>query len=96
MLLARTEQAATVLTSFIIMPLILVGGSFFPIEWLPPGLRWVALHTPNGWMRGVLKDLFLGHSPAGAWLTGAFTCIVAGLLLLFVSDRLARRRLAEG
>lgn len=95
-LLARTEQAATVLTSFIIMPLILVGGSFFPIEWLPPGLRWVALHTPNGWMRGVLKDLFLGHSPAGAWLTGAFTCIVAGLLLLFVSDRLARRRLAEG
>ncbi|MBK8229259.1 MAG: ABC transporter permease [Candidatus Eisenbacteria bacterium] len=92
-LLARTEAASTVLTSFIIMPLILTGGSFFPVEWQPPGLRWIALHTPNGWMRGILKDLFL-EADTGAWLPGTFICLAAGLVLLSLADRLARRRMA--
>ncbi len=90
---ARTEAAATVLSSFLIMPLILVGGSFFPVEWLPPGLRWLALHTPNGWMRGVLKRLFLGQ-PVD-WIPGALLCIAAGAVLLFLAARVARRRFAE-
>lgn len=92
-LLARTEAASTVLTSFIIMPLVLTGGSFFPVEWQPPGLRWIALHTPNGWMRGILKDLFLG-SDTGAWLPGSLLSLGIGLALLWLVDRLARRRMA--
>lgn len=93
--IARTENAATMLTSLIIMPSILLGGAFFPIESLPNGLQFVARHTPTGWMREVLRITFLGEATAaGAWW-GALVCLAAGAACLFVAGKTARGRFGE-
>jgi ABC-2 type transport system permease protein len=55
-----TQRAASVLSNLIIFPLAMLGGCFFPFEWMP---RWMAAAgklTPNGWALSQFKTILDG------------------------------------
>ena len=56
-----TQRAASVLANLIIFPLAMLGGSFFPFEWMPHWMSAVGRFTPNGYALSQFKAI-LGNS----------------------------------
>jgi ABC-type multidrug transport system permease subunit len=54
---ASTQRAAGVLANLIIFPLAMLGGCFFPFEWMPPWMVTVGKLTPNGWALSQFKAI---------------------------------------
>jgi ABC-type multidrug transport system permease subunit len=54
---ASTQRAANVLANLIIFPLAMLGGSFFPFEWMPGWMVSVGRLTPNGWALSQFKAI---------------------------------------
>jgi ABC-2 type transport system permease protein len=82
--LASSERVAALLTNFVTLPLVMLGGGFVPFEWMPRSLANIGRWTPNGWsvmqLRGILagslKPLtFAGIAVflAAAWLINVRT-----------------------
>lgn len=79
---ARTEEAATALTSIVQFPLMFLSGIFFPIEFMPDILRPVAAALPLTYLGDALRQEMVGGSAfvpipvdvlvLGAWLVGSF------------------------
>ncbi|MEZ4652972.1 MAG: ABC transporter permease [Candidatus Eisenbacteria bacterium] len=92
MVLARSENGGTVLCSLIVMPLVFLGGSFFPFETLSPTMRSVGLATPNGQILVQIKRIAFGDplTPA-VWIT-ALACVVVGSIVVWLASLQARRR----
>jgi ABC-type multidrug transport system permease subunit len=92
MVLARTENGGTILCSLIVMPLVFLGGSFFPFETLSPTLRAVGMATPNGQILVQIKHVVFGD-PLGpsVWLT-ALGSVGLGALFVILAASQARRR----
>jgi lipooligosaccharide transport system permease protein len=61
---ARTDNAFAPLFRFVIVPMFLFSGTFYPITRLPEPLQWVAYATPLWHGVELCRDLTLG--PAGA------------------------------
>jgi ABC-type multidrug transport system permease subunit len=57
---ASTQRAADMLSSTIIFPLMMLGGSFVPFETMPSWMAAVGQWTPNGLGVARLKDLLYG------------------------------------
>jgi ABC-type Na+ efflux pump permease subunit len=58
--LASTERVATLLSNFVMLPLTMLGGSFFPLDIMPKGLARIGRLTPNGWSIQQLQDILSG------------------------------------
>lgn len=58
---ASSERVANLLTTFILFPLLMVGGSFFPFEAMPDWLARIGERTPNGWALKQLADILWGR-----------------------------------
>jgi ABC-2 type transport system permease protein len=95
-LLPKSPRAAQVLSSLVVLPLLMLGGGFFPTEVMPPALRAVAIRLPSGWAVERLKDVMLvREGAAGVLLPAIGACLAVGLLFLYLAHRLAPRRFAE-
>ena len=95
-LLPKSAQAAQVVSSMVVLPLLMLGGSFFPSELMSPWLRAVAVHLPTGWAIERLKDVLLAREgTSGALLPAIGACVAVGVVFLWVAHRLAPRRFAE-
>jgi len=57
---ATTQRAANVLSNLIIFPLAMLGGSFFPFEWMPSWMAAIGKLTPNGWALTQFKTILDG------------------------------------
>jgi ABC-type Na+ efflux pump permease subunit len=81
-LLASSRRAGSVLTSAVLFPLLMLGGSFFPFEAMPAWMVRIGGMTPNGWALNHLRQILLEQqvSPA-SWL--ALLSLGAGSALLF-------------
>lgn len=90
--LARTEKGASLLQTLLVMPLILLGGSLFPLESMPPALRAVGEATPNGMVLAVAKSILLGTAETGKVLGSLGLCLGLGMLFALLAARQARRR----
>jgi ABC-type multidrug transport system permease subunit len=89
--LASSQQTAGLLTSMVIFPLMMIGGSFFPFEAMPEFLSRIGKRTPNGWALEQLKAILEERVEPAALLVAFLALTVAGAaLFLFVSRRLAR------
>ena len=86
---AATQRAANVLNNLIIFPLAMLGGSFFPFEWMPGWMVSIGKLTPNGWALTQFKAILAGG------VDMAETARAAGLLtaVAAVAFVLALRRL---
>ena len=88
---ASSQRGASVLTNSIAMPLLFIGGSFFPFEVMPDWMAAIGRWTPNGWALGHLKDMLSGREDA-ATLAAAFAAmVVLGAGLFVLSERRLRR-----
>ena len=78
---AAGARAGSVLTSAVIFPLAMLGGSFFPFEIMPGFLAAIGRWTPNGWALSVLRALIDGETSSGALIlpTAAVAAGTAGL-----------------
>ncbi len=72
---ASTQRGASLLSSLVVFPLLMVGGSFFPFEMMPAGMARVGRLTPNGWALAGLRSILEG-SPEPAALAVAFAVLV--------------------
>lgn len=60
--LAPSRRAGNIITTLLVFPLLMVGGSFFPRETMPSWLAPFADFTPNGRILEPLKTYMIGNS----------------------------------
>ncbi len=78
-MLFSTTNAANLLTSIIVFPLLMMGGSFFPLEVLPDWLAAIGRLSPNGY----IVDQLTGElTSATAWTFDARAWGTVGAMLL--------------
>ena len=86
-LYAKSQRAGGVLSSLVIMPLMMLGGSFFPFEMMPEGLARIGRFTPNGWAQTELISILRDEAD---WLRvgiSATGLIALGTILFFLANR---------
>jgi ABC-type multidrug transport system permease subunit len=92
MVLPRSENGGTILGSLVVMPLVFLGGSFFPFETLSPTMRAIGTATPNGQILVQIKRIVSGGPlDAAVWIT-PLIAIGLGLVFTMLAARGARRR----
>ena len=64
-LLASSTRGGQFLSSMIVFPLMMIGGSFFPLEVMPPWMARIGRWTPNGLGVVQLKEILFGASRSG-------------------------------
>jgi ABC-2 type transport system permease protein len=84
--LPATQRAASVLANLIIFPLAMLGGCFFPFEWMPAWMVTAGKLTPNGWALSQFKTILDGtvdftHLATSAALLTAFSALAFLLTL---------------
>ena len=88
---ASSARAANVLTSAVMFPLLMLGGSFFPFESMPRWMASIGTVTPNGWLLLRLRALIDGRfEPLQLALGIVGTLLLALLVVPFCSRRLVR------
>ena len=92
-LLASNARTGNILTSFVLFPLAMLGGSFFPFEAMPEKLAAIGRFTPNGWAVMQFKAIVAGSVDPLA-LSGRFAGLaVFGAIMFFLALRRLRRLL---
>jgi ABC-type Na+ efflux pump permease subunit len=83
-MLFSTTSAANLLTSIIVFPLLMMGGSFFPLEVLPDWLAAIGRLSPNGYivdhLTGELTSATAWTFDARAWST-VVAMLLSGLMI---------------
>jgi ABC-type multidrug transport system permease subunit len=82
---ASSHRAASFLTSSVVFPLLMLGGSMFPLAAMPRWMAAVGACTPNGWASIRMNDLLAGQATGSAVAAGFLSILVAGALLFFWS-----------
>jgi len=78
-MLFSNQRTASVLSSVILFPLLMAGGSFFPFEALPGWIASIGRKTPNGFMADRLGTEITG---ASAWVIDPQSWIIASVMAL--------------
>jgi ABC-type Na+ efflux pump permease subunit len=74
---ASNERVANLLSNFVMLPLSMLGGSFFPLEMMPKGLASIGRLTPNGWSIQQLQAILSGSLQPAAFAVVAVFLAVA-------------------
>jgi len=82
-----TRRGASVLSSALVFPLMMLGGSFFPFEAMPGWMVAVGRWTPNGWALERLKDVLLDRASLDALLRSGAALGALGAVLFTVASR---------
>ena len=69
--IATSARGAQLLSSLVVFPLIMIGGSFFPFETMPPWMAEIGRWTPNGLAVTQVKQILFGQLDVRAILTAA-------------------------
>jgi ABC-type multidrug transport system permease subunit len=92
---ASSRRAGSILTSSLIFPLLMLGGSFFPSETMPGWLAAIGRFTPNGWALEQLKGILLSRAEIGSVVTGLLIIIAVGLVFFILNARRMERVFAK-
>jgi ABC-type multidrug transport system permease subunit len=93
---ARSQRAGSILTNSILFPLLMLGGSFIPMDVMPSWMGTLGRYTPNGWSVGVLSDVLLGRAEPSRFLIGVALFAATGALLFLFSAKRMRGTFASG
>ena len=85
--LATTQHGANMLSTMILFPLMMIGGSFFPFEAMPSGMAAVGRWTPNGLALLHLKEILFGQPSVGATLLAAIGIGIPATIAFFLCAR---------
>jgi len=90
-LFAGSQRGSELLSSIIVFPLMMLGGSFFPFEQMPAWMAAAGRWTPNGLGVARLKDLLYGEVSAQAVVTAVLGIGIPAALAFLGSCRRLRR-----
>lgn len=88
---ALTDQSSTALlaANFVVMFTSLIGGSFFPAEFLSPAMQNLAIAIPQYWAMRAIREIQSGGTPAESGLP-VVILLLFGALFLVVRSAIAR------
>ena len=87
---ASSQRGGHLLTTLVTMPLLMLGGSFFPFEAMPRGMAAIGARTPNGFALLELKTILSGSYEASSLALSALILLAtSALLFLFATRRLS-------
>lgn len=95
-LLFPSQRAASIVSLALLLPLMMLGGSFFPFEAMPGWMAAVGMKTPNGWALEHLKSILLGNESPQALLGGIAALLAAVVLLTLFGAWRLRARFGRG
>ena len=95
-LFSPSRRAGSILGTISIFPLMIMGGSFYPVEAMPDWMSAIGRMTPNGYMAEVLKQQFIGAGTFGdIALAAGILAAIALVLMGIASWRLERHFVRE-
>jgi ABC-2 type transport system permease protein len=80
--LASTERVANMLGNFVLLPLTMLGGSFFPFDMMPKGFAQIGRLTPNGWSVTELQRILDGVGMTPAAFAAAILFVITAWLVV--------------
>jgi ABC-type multidrug transport system permease subunit len=89
-LLASTARGGYLLSTMVIFPLIMIGGSFFPFETMPAWMAGIGRWTPNGLAVMKVKEILFGAPDAAGLLLAAAGIGVPAAAAFYMSVRRIR------
>lgn len=91
-LAASSARTANVVTSMVVFPLLMVGGSFFPFETMPAWLARIGRLTPNGWAVTQLKRILAGEADLASVAPAFLGLLAVVAIAVALAPRALRRR----
>ena len=91
---ASTTRGGQFLSSMIVFPLMMIGGSFFPLEVMPTWMARIGRWTPNGLGVVQLKEILSGHPDSARLAVAALAIGVPAALALWIAARRLRGQFA--
>lgn len=92
---ASTRRGASFLSFALLFPLMMMGGSMFPLEAMPKWIATIGRWTPNGWANEQLKAILLDR-PGPMLLPAAFAVVAAvSAAFVLLADLRMRRAFAR-
>ena len=76
---ASSERVASLLTNFVTLPLVMLGGGFVPFEWMPRSFARIGEWTPNGWCVIQLRAVLAGSLEPWAFAAAVLAAAAAWL-----------------
>ena len=86
-----SQRGGNILTSALVFPLLMLGGSFFPTEAMPSGMAAVGRWTPNGWALERLKNILLDRPDAVSPTLALLVLLLLTASVFALAARRARR-----
>jgi len=90
--LAPSKKAGGVISTLIMFPLLMVGGSFFPIETMPKFIASIAQYTPNGRVVEPLKGYLIGDYGLSGMFSNLWGILLVTFLLVLLTGHLSARK----
>ncbi|MCP4048415.1 MAG: ABC transporter permease [Gammaproteobacteria bacterium] len=90
--LAPSRKAGTMISTLLMFPLLMVGGSFFPTETMPKFISSIAQYTPNGRVVEPLKGYLTGEYGSSTLFSELWVILVVALLLVLLTGSLSARK----
>jgi ABC-type multidrug transport system permease subunit len=87
-LLMPTEKSASVVTSAMVFPMMMLGGSFFPFEAMPVWMAGIGQYLPNGYMLQKFNLWFIDDGLLNVLITPAIIATVFFGILWFINKSL--------
>lgn len=84
-LISTSARGGQLLSTMVVFPLIMIGGSFFPFETMPAWMAGIGRWTPNGLAVLETKKILFGALEPGALAMAAVGVGVPALLIFFLS-----------
>jgi len=94
-LYAGSARTAGFLVNLVTLPMLMIGGSFFPFELMPPWMAAIGRWTPNGWALVQLKAILDGSLTAPAYGVRLLALVALGSVLFVVAQRRLTGRFAR-
>ena len=87
-LLMPTEKSANVVTSAMVFPLMMLGGSFFPFDAMPKWMVAIGQYLPNGYLLQSFNQWFLKGKPLSVLSMPLLIAIIFIIIMWFVNKSL--------
>ena len=94
--LASTARGANIVTTMVMFPMMMIGGSFFPLELMPRWMAAIGRLTPNGQGVVQLRAILGGTVDAAGLALAVLAMGLPSVAFFFLSVRLVRSRFAAG
>jgi len=90
--LSPSRKAGSMISTLVMFPLLMAGGSFFPTETMPSFIATIAQYTPNGRVIEPLKGYLIGEFGASGLFSDVSGIMAAALLLVMLSGLLSAKK----